>query len=181
MNKVKTTLSFALNGAVVAAMVCVGVNQVGQARAAENLSTVSEADKFCLQQNIYFEARNQTTAGKVAVAWVTMNRVDSARYPDSICGVVKQGRKDSKGNMIRHKCQFSWYCDGKSDKISNNIVEQRAWEDAGLVAEVVLIDWARGKSSPVEEATMYHADYVNPYWSTAYEVVAKVDSHIFYQ
>lgn len=181
MTKVKTIASIAMNAAVVGAMAVVGVTQVNEVKAAEVLSTIAEADKVCLQQNIYFEARNQSVEGKVAVAWVTLNRMESGRYPDTICGVVKQGHKDSNGNMIRNKCQFSWYCDGKSDKVSSNVLEQRAWEDAGLVAEVVLLDWARGQTSPVEEATMYHAEYVDPFWSSSYEVVAKVDSHIFYQ
>ena len=181
MSKVNTIASMAMNAAIVGAMAIVGINQISEASANEVLSTIAEADKFCLQQNIYFEARNQSTEGKVAVAWVTLNRMESKRYPDTICGVVKQGHKDSKGNLIRHKCQFSWYCDGKSDKISSNVIEQRAWEDAGLVSEVVLLDWARGKASPVKEATMYHAEYVDPFWSSSYDVVAKVDSHIFYQ
>lgn len=181
MKSVKNTIAFAINAAVAGSVIAIGANQIGEAKAAEMLSNISESDKLCLQQNIYFEARNQSVEGKVAVAWVTMNRVESSRYPDTICDVVKQGRKDSKGNMIRHKCQFSWFCDGKSDKISNNVIEQRAWEDSGLVADVVLLDWARENDSPVEDATMYHADYVNPFWTTAYEVVATVESHIFYQ
>jgi len=103
------------------------------------------------------------------VAWVTLNRVEDNRYPDTICDVVWQ-----------HK-QFSWTHDGKADTPSNNELEQRAWEDAGLVAEVTLLDWARDARSPVEEATHYHADYVNPYWAASYAEVTRVDNHIFYQ
>jgi N-acetylmuramoyl-L-alanine amidase len=80
-----------------------------------------------------------------------------------------------------HKCQFSWYCDGKSDKIPDNVIAQRAWIDAMIVAEVVLLDWAREKRSPVSAATMYHANYVNPYWASSYNKVTRIDDHIFYQ
>jgi len=84
-------------------------------------------------------------------------------------------------NTIYKNKNLSWTHDGKSDKPSDNKLEQRAWEDAGIVTDVVLLDWARGVSSPVSKATMYHADYVEPYWSTSYEQVVRVDSHIFYQ
>lgn len=181
MKKVKTAAVFAMNAAVIASMAFIGVAQIKEAKAANTLSTITEEDRHCLQQNIFFEARNQSTEGMVAVAWVTLNRLDSSRFPNTICEVVKQGRQDANGNMIRHHCQFSWYCDGKSDRVPNNVVAQRAWEDSGLVAEVVLIDWARGKDSPVERATMYHADYVEPFWSSSYDFVAQVGAHIFYQ
>jgi spore germination cell wall hydrolase CwlJ-like protein len=170
-----------LNALVLAGMVGVGAYHINEANAQEALRNVSEEDKLCLQQNIFFEARNQSTLGQVAVAWVTLNRVESSRYPDTICEVVKQGRKNSDGSMVRNQCQFSWYCDGKSDKVPDNVVSQRAWEDAGLVAEVVLLDWARGLRSPVNKAIMYHAEYVTPYWTDSYDRVVRVDSHIFYE
>lgn len=149
---------------------------------ADTIVTFSEDEMLCLQQNIYFEARNQSTIGKVAVAWVTFNRMTSSAYPDTICGVVKQGLQNADGSMMRHKCQFSWYCDGKSDRVPDNIVEQRAWADAGLVAEVTAIDFAMGRinASPVEDAVMYHADYVDPFWASSYDRVVAIDTHIFY-
>jgi spore germination cell wall hydrolase CwlJ-like protein len=158
-----------LNALTLAAIVGIGAYQIENAQAQEKVNSISKEDKYCLQQNIFFEARNQSTLGQVSVAWVTLNRVESSTYPNTICGVVWQRK------------QFSWTHDGKSDKPSDNVLEQRAWEDAGLVAEVVLLDWARGTSSPVGSATMYHADYVNPYWSASYDLVARVDSHIFYE
>ena len=158
-----------LNALTLAGMVGVGAYQIQDATAQEIVNSISKEDRYCLQQNIFFEARNQSTLGQVAVAWVTLNRMESSRYPDTICDVVWQ-----------HK-QFSWTHDGKKDTPSDNVLEQKAWEKARTVAEVVLIDWARGLNSPVGEATMYHADYVNPYWSASYERVARVDSHIFYE
>ena len=124
-----------------------------------------------MQQNIFFEARNQPRIGQVAVAWVVLNRVNSAQYPNTICGVVWQSR------------QFSWTHDGKVDTPSNNVLEQQAWEVAGIVAEVVLIDYAGSEfqRSPIEDAVMYHADYVTPYWAASYDYVATLDTHIFYR
>ena len=185
--------------ACVGAILWIGATEISRAQAAENAvfaeeqrvlneiqaqRIVSEFGKDqvqCLAQNIFFEARDQSVEGQVAVAWVTMNRVDAKRYPDTICGVVRQANKDSKGNVIRHKCQFSWYCDGKSDRIPKNSIAQRAWEDAQLIARVVLLDYARGLTSPVQQATMYHADYVSPNWMDDYDQVAVIGEHIFYQ
>ena len=75
----------------------------------------------CMALNIYHEAKNQSMVGQIAVGLVTMNRVRDHRYPNSICEVVKQGpsrpswKDPNKRIPIRHKCQFSWFCDGKSD------------------------------------------------------------------
>lgn len=173
----------AVNGAVIAAMVAVGFVGVTEARAEARLATVTAEDRECLAKNIFFEARNQTLEGRVAVAWVTLNRVEDSSFPGSICRVVHQANRDANGNPIRHQCQFSWYCDGKSDRIPNNPIAQRAWEDAQLIADVVLLDWARGRTehSPVQNAVYYHADYVSPHWARSFTEVVQIDSHIFYE
>jgi len=95
-------------------------------------------EQHCLAQNIYFEAGNQSLDGMAAVADVTLNRVKSSRYPDTICEVVKQGLKHSNGAMKRNMCQFSWYCDGKSDYISRNIVLTKEWSNSKKIAEDIL-------------------------------------------
>ena len=179
--KIRDFLSGTLNTAVLCAIATTGILGVQEAKANEKLAQIKESDRLCLAKNIFFEARNQETMGKVAVAWVTLNRMESERYPDSVCGVVEQSRKDSNGNPIRNQCHFSWFCDGKSDKIPDNIISQRAWEDSQLIADVVLLDWANGRKGPVYGATMYHADYVDPYWNTSYEKVTQIDSHVFYR
>jgi len=178
-------IAHTVNVAALAGMIGVyAANNVAADTAQDTMSVadiVGAAELLCLQQNIYFEAGNQSLLGKVSVAWVTLNRVEDDRYPGTICVVVKQGLKDDKGNMIRHKCQFSWYCDGKADTVSDNVIEQRAWQDSQIVAEVVLLDWARAMQSPVGEAVMYHADYVEPYWASSYDRVVQIDTHIFYE
>ena len=164
----KNWIAGTVNAAVLATMVGIGAYQITDAEAQQRVNSLGEEELYCMQQNIYFEARNQSTLGQVSVAWVTLNRVESERYPNTICDVVWQ-----------HK-QFSWTHDGKADTPGDNVLEQQAWETAGLVAEVVLLDWARARRSPVEDATMYHADYVEPYWASAYTEVTRIDNHIFY-
>jgi Cell wall hydrolyses involved in spore germination len=88
----------------------------------------------CLAQNIYFEARDQTTKGQIAVALVTINRVESRRFPNSICKVIRQARRYSNGKIKKHMCQFSWYCDGLSDTPRDRI----AWKVSKTIARAML-------------------------------------------
>ena len=77
-------------------------------------------ERICLAKNIYFEAGNQPLAGRLAVAHVTLNRVLDQQFPNSICeGIYQANRNENwKGDLvpILRKCQFSWFCDGKSDE-----------------------------------------------------------------
>ena len=123
---------------------------------------------MCLALNVYHEARSDTMIGQYAVAHVVMNRVQSDRFPDSVCDVVHQGYHKGK-----HKCQFSWYCDGKSDTPT----EPRSWALATLVAYDVL----NGTVPDVTYgATHYHATYVRPYWAKHFKETVTHGSHIFY-
>jgi N-acetylmuramoyl-L-alanine amidase len=89
----------------------------------------------CLALNVYHEARDQPFIGQVAVAQVVMNRVRDDRYPDNVCDVVKQGPTYAwkQDFPVRHRCQFSWYCDGKSDKTHDTA----AWDKAMTIAQGV--------------------------------------------
>jgi len=118
---------------------------------------------ICLALNIYFEARSEEPMGQLAVAEVTLNRVTSSRYPDTVCEVVWQRK------------QFSWTHDGKSDVPK----DARAWDMAVRAAKLAMKH--RDVVIVGNEVTHYHADYVKPYWTTAYERVAKVGTHIFYK
>ncbi|MEK9700053.1 MAG: cell wall hydrolase, partial [Candidatus Poseidoniales archaeon] len=98
---------------------------------------MSPADTLCLQKNAYFEARNQSDAGMMAVTHVVLNRVHSDRFPNTVCEVVEQGHmskwwKDNHDRdvPVRNKCQFSWFCDGLSDEPK----EREAWAHAQRVA-----------------------------------------------
>ena len=122
----------------------------------------------CLALNIYWEARSEPLDGQVAVAAVTLNRVEDRRFPDEICNVVRQG-----GEIRRHRCQFSWWCDGKKDEP----LEAEAWRRANTLARLT----ATGViEDPTGGAMWYHADYVDPYWADAKKQVTKIGRHIFY-
>lgn len=140
---------------------------------AENIDQFPQV--FCLAQNIFFEAGIESTAGKAAVARVTVNRTSSTRFPDTVCEVVKQGHKHANGSMKRYKCQFSWYCDGKSDKVPAN---SKNWKDSVDVA--VAVYTSNKYQGLVEGAMWYHAKYVNPSWQRSMDRVGTIDRHIFY-
>ena len=122
----------------------------------------------CLAQNIYFEARSEPTDGMLAVGHVVLNRVASKRFPNSVCEVVRQG-----GEQQRHRCQFSWWCDGLSDKPHNKV----AWDAARLIAWFV---YNGQTDDPTGGALWYHADYVSPYWREAFIAGPQIGRHIFY-
>ena len=131
---------------------------------------------LCLALNVYFESKNQSFIGQVAVAQVVMNRVRDDRYPNTVCEVVKQGPTYSwkPDYPVRNRCQFSWYCDGKSDKAK----EKGAWETAVMVARGV---YYGNLDDFVEGATHYHAHYVNPSWAESKTYITRIDDHIFYR
>jgi len=141
----------------------------------------SEIEEFskqfkCLASNIYFESRSESQLAQRAVAYVTLNRVKSDLYPNSICEVVQQGVRKSDGTMVKNQCHFSWYCDGKKDVID----EPEAWAEAQRVAFMVINDYNQF-SDPVEGALMFHAVYVSPLWKYDYKRVTRIDQHIFYK
>ena len=144
--------------------------------------TSDDKSNECLAMNMYHEARNQGTAGVLAVSAVVFNRVNDSRFPNTVCGVVEQGPtraswKDPKVRFpIKHRCQFSWYCDGKSDK-PHNKKEYQYFLDlstAILSNEIPFIDITDG-------AIYYHADYVMPSWAKTKTRTIEIEDHIFYK
>lgn len=131
-----------------------------------------EAAIMCLALNIYHEARGEPLVGRIAVAQVVRNRVESPQFPDTVCGVVKQG-KYANGVPVRHQCQFSWWCDGKSDKATDST----EWAKSLNIAESVIL----GHIPDITEGALYyHATSVQPYWAEHYSQIAQIDNHIFY-
>ena len=139
-----------------------------------------ERDLDCLARNIYWEARSESFEGMVAVAQVTLNRVAHKSFPDDICDVVYQGptkaswKDKSVYYPVKHRCQFSWYCDGKPDDIAT--VNMSIFDQCYEVAKKVLIDNFR--LPRVNNAIFYHADYVDPGWRKPR--LTKIGRHIFY-
>ena len=128
---------------------------------------------LCLAENIYFEARSESTAGRIAVALVTLNRVEHPKFPDTICGVVKQTKYYPSGRIDLHSCQFSWYCDGKSDEITED-----CFDDILLLASVML-GWS--STDVTDGALWYHSKKVKPAWADHYVQTVSIDNHIFYK
>ena len=135
-------------------------------------------DRYCLAQNIYFESANQSFAGQLAVSHVVINRMEDLQFPETICEVVYQAKMEEnwKGNMVPalNKCQFSWYCDGKSDEPVDSVT----WLNSIRVADMVL----SGEYPDITEGSLwYHNDKVNPYWAKHLNHTVLIDNHLFYK
>lgn len=155
-------------------MFWIGQDAMADMRAAEEREAFL-VQQECMALNIYHEARTESSTGQRAVAWVTMNRVASKRFPNTVCDVVYQANKDANGKLIQGKCQFSWYCDGKDDTPTNT----RDYERAEKIAEEVMIVYGF-ETDPTDGADHYHADYVKPYWAKSSKRLVQIDTHIFY-
>ena len=129
----------------------------------------TQAEQTCLANAIYFEARSESLKGQAAVAQVVLNRVRNPAYPGSICGVVYQN--DSWYN----RCQFSFACDGKKDRITDR--------DSYEVAREIAMAVTAGKIfiPEIGSSTHYYATYVRPGWARSMQKMKKIGLHIFYR
>lgn len=139
------------------------------AAASANVSAAKPDEVACLAENMYHEARNQETVGIIAVGFVVINRMNDVSFPNNVCAVVKQG-----GEKRRYRCQFSWYCDGKSDKIKNPQSYKQIEEYAKSILSGRLADPSGG-------AMWYHATHVSPYWANDFERTVQFGEHVFYK
>lgn len=136
---------------------------------------VDKKQQRCLAKAIYFEARNQSFEGKIAVAAVVLNRVKVGVHPNTICEVVHTG------------CQFSWNCDKTKqyDPAKHRKQEERdAWDDALELAKLSIIAYNNGDFKDVTRgATYFHANYVKPYWARwkKLERTVRIEDHVFYR
>jgi len=137
---------------------------------------ILETALMCMAANVYHEAKNQSMLGQFAVAQVVMNRVEDHRYPNTICEVVKQGLTYKNGKVVLGKCQFSWYCDGKSDEPNRN---SKAWGKAIRHASIIMGETIN--LDVTDGATHYHASYVRPAWAKTKKRTTRIDKHIFYR
>jgi spore germination cell wall hydrolase CwlJ-like protein len=163
-------------GLVIAAVFAVSNSKLSQLRqdnralpagyvsAAENIKQLD-----CLTRNIYWEAASEPFEGKVGVAQVTLNRVESGKFAPTVCGVVYQK------NVFYEKvvCQFSWFCE-TTHKIKP--IHAPLWKESEEVAKKVLLEGFRLPG--LENALFYHADYVSPGWKLPR--IEKIGRHIFY-
>jgi len=156
--------------------------KLSQTSVPETLSLESQFNQFtdetkqeiyCLADNIYFEAAGEPKVGKYAVAFVTQNRVNKGFAPD-ICSVVKQ--------KINGVCQFSWWCESKSRKISTSKVLTNAQNEVYNDVLKIAINFYINREQledPTEGALFYHANYINPNWRFAKKRIV-IGNHIFY-
>lgn len=190
--KISTITAIALN-AVVAVGIAASGMQTAQAETLVMLEqddvTIGESLTFneenfpeinCMALNIYYETRSSSLADNYAVADVVLNRVSDVRYPGTVCEVVKEGQQHADGRMKRNKCQFSWYCDGKSDFPR----DRESWKKAQSVAWDIM-RWGNYRGI-TEGSTHYHTTYVNPRWNKSRKGwsitrVGRIGAHVFYR
>ena len=190
MRLLSSLVLMALAGLIIVPMSYASAITLQNAVEGELYTESSHPELYCLATNTYFEAKSEPIAGQYATADVVLNRVNDARYPNTICEVVLQGpTRESwktkqhadlpddqrKYNPVRNMCQFSWYCDGKADKVRDG----DAWRKAQEIAYRIVTE---GKFRGVTEgATHYHATYVSPNWAPQLDLVGRIGTHIFYR
>lgn len=127
----------------------------------------------CLAENVLFEAGSEPREGQVAVAMVTMNRLNAGgQFGNSVCGVVQQKTKST--------CQFSWWCDKKlQSKAVNDKYDDEQYRKVREVATVVYVNYDSMKD-PTRGSTFYHATYVSPQWK-GLEKTVQIGQHVFYK
>lgn len=130
-----------------------------------------EKELKCLALNIYHEAGSEPYEGKLAVAQVSMNRAESGKFPNTICGVVKQ-KSIWQGATV---CQFSWFCTAKSKMVQplNSI----NYQESLAIARKVLLEGL--ELTHLKDALYFHSRLVKPNWGKVR--VAQIGNHIFYR
>lgn len=121
----------------------------------------------CLARTIYWEARGRETATMELIANVVMNRVGHDGFPNTICGVVKQGHEHGA-------CQFSWWCDGRPDDAKED-------EPYAIAKEIARKALNRQLNDRTHGALYFHHQTVAPDWSKKYLKTVEVDQFIFYK
>ena len=167
--KLKQTIAGVVSTALTAAMFVAPVVASVQI---EDKKITSES-AHCLALNVYYEARGSNLADQASVADVVLNRVQDTRYPSTICGVVYQGKKNANGTMKRNACQFSWYCDGRSDLVH----EDKAWAKSIDLAFDVLMGVTADNTHGATH--YYNPSKADPHWAQQYAMTAQHGNHVF--
>jgi spore germination cell wall hydrolase CwlJ-like protein len=138
---------------------------------AQQVATDFNDSLECLADNIYWEAGSESFEGKLAVAQVTMNRVNSGKFRSTVCDVVKQKDKVN-GYTV---CQFSWFC----EKFAKVIRSKKNYDESVEAARIALTEPYAHGTIYKQKAMYYHATSVNPNWQLP--LVTKIGNHIFYK
>lgn len=141
----------------------------------KKLTKVEKQQVECLAQNVYYEAGYEPTKGQIAVAMVTLNRVNSGNYPKSICGTMTQKIEDT--------CQFSWYCDDykriKAASYRYTKHEKEVFEQSRAIALYTYMNYKNIKDV-TKGALFFHTKDIKPDWKNV-RVTATIGNHIFYR
>jgi len=128
------------------------------------------AERRCLADAIFHEARGEGVDGQKAVAEVVMQRIRDRNYPNTICGVVYQG------SHLKTGCQFSFTCDGSLKHSKNPF----SWKRARLTAAKILAGTIP-LDGITDRATHFHTVWVQPVWADTLLKTATIGNHIFYR
>lgn len=120
----------------------------------------------CLARSAYFEARDQGREGMEAVVSVILNRLDHPEFPDDVCAVIEEGGETPP-------CQFSWWCDGKSDQPTDD----GQWELARSVAADALTNAPEDRT---RGALFFHAQGIDVGWEDR-EPTVTIGGNVFYR
>lgn len=126
-----------------------------------------QAEHHCLALALYWEARGESRRGMIAVGWTILNRAQSRLFPATPCAVVYEGGE-------QRPCQFSWWCDGKSDRPR----DRDSWIRARVIAAELLID---PPPDPTGRALFYHSTSIAVPWTRPRTRTARIGNHIFYR
>jgi N-acetylmuramoyl-L-alanine amidase len=133
---------------------------------------VSKDELVCLALNDYWEARSESLAGRIAVARVVLNRAMDSRWSSNLCDIIKQTTWQGENK----RCQFSWYCEGKTDAMA----EPDQWR-LSLKIAVAVLQKDCAIPDPTGGALWYHADFTRPAWAVGYESTTIIGNHVFYR
>ena len=128
---------------------------------------VNNKARNCLALAMYWEARGEGDRGMLAVGSVVLNRVENRQFPNSVCAVVYEGGETPP-------CQFSWWCDGKSDHPRN----RTQWQTALNLANKLLSNQAH---DPTGGALFFHNSSIRPSFHSSRQRTARIGNHIFYR
>jgi len=145
---------------------------VTPAQASTKVVAIPTDDLQCMAENIYYEAANESYAGKIAVGQVVLNRVKAPGFPRTVCAVIWEGSQ----SIHTGTCQFSWTCAPR-----NKVNTASAGWAQSLRAAKELLSKKDTVIDITEGALNYHANYVSPLWSKQLRLVAQIDKHLFYR
>jgi len=149
------------------AAICRAIAVIALFAASDTNAASIRDEQRCLALNLYFEARGEGRSGMIAVGWTVLNRIRSHDFPATPCAVVREGGE-------RPPCQFSWWCDGKSDRPRN----QRSWNQAMLISAQLLTN---PPPDPTAGALFFHGTQIRPPFKRLRTRTVRIGSHIFYR